>query len=347
MNIMNMSSGELLNSKAGPGSVVKAALKSLTQEQIIVLVTFVFVAIFSIFINGFATVGNLMVLLRNMSVLGIFSIGMGIVVIGRGIDLSQVTTGAVSAAWVLKLMHDGMGITSAILLGLALVLLVGVINGYLIAFIEIPPLFATLASGICVYGFVRHFLLELLNNHYVPDTCKDFLFLGQGKIGGIPMPVICFGLIALFVHLFLSRISYGRFIYAQGDNEDAARITGIGVRPMKVLQYTLCAAIGYIAAIVMASSTASLNVRIVDSTLIFDVVLVVVLGGISLVGGRGSVLSVLAGTALIGTLLNGMVIMNLGIAQQNLVKSIVLLGAILLDTFLHPRDEETARQGDI
>ncbi|RLC19914.1 MAG: ABC transporter permease [Deltaproteobacteria bacterium] len=336
-----------MNVKTRSGGVVKETLKKLTQEQVILLVTVVFVVLFSVFIKGFASTDNLMILLRNMSALGIFSIGMGIVVIGRGIDLSQVTTGAVSAAWVLKLMQDGMGITGAILLGLALVLLVGAINGYLIAFIEIPSLFATLASGICVYGFVRHFLLKLLNNHYVPKTCEAFLFIGQGKIWGIPMPVIWFGLISLFAHLFLSRTSYGRFIYAQGDNEDAARMTGIGVRPMKVLQYVLCALIGYFAAIIMASSTGSLNVRIVGSTLIFDVVLVVVLGGISLVGGRGSVLSVLVGTALIGSLLNGMVLINLGIAQQNLVKSVVLLGAILLDTFLHPRDEETARQGDI
>jgi len=342
-----MSAGKLLHAEMEPGGIVKEAFKKLTQEQIIIFVTVVFVVLFSIFIKGFASAGNLMILLRNISVLGIFSIGMGIVVIGRGIDLSQVTTAAVSAAWVLKLMQDGMGITGALLLGLALVLLVGAINGYLIAFIEIPPLFATLASGICVYGFVRHFLLNLLNNHYVPKTCDAFLFLGQGKIWGIPMPAIWFGLIAFFVHLFLSRTSYGRFIYAQGDNEDAARMTGIGVRPMKVLQYLLCALTGYFAAIIMASSTASLNVRIVNSTLIFDVVLVVVLGGISLVGGRGSVLSVLVGTALIGTLLNGMVLINLGIAQQELVKSAVLLGAILLDTFLHPRDEETARQGDI
>lgn len=333
--------------KVATNGMLKSRLAGLSQEQIVFLVSIFFFIGFSLFIQGFANIGNLMILLRNISVLGIFSIGMGMVVIGRGIDLSQVTTGAVSVAWVLKLMQDGVSIPGAVLLGLLLVILMGLINGYLIAFIEIPPLFATLASGICIYGFVRHYLLNLLNNHYVPESCKSFLIIGQGNIAGIPLPVIWFGIIALMCHLFLSRTSFGRFIYAQGDNEEAARLTGIGIRPLKILQYTLCSFIGYLAALIMASSTSSLNVRIVDSTLIFDVVLVVVLGGISLIGGRGGVKSVIAGTILIGILLNGMVIINLGIAQQNLVKSVVLLCAILLDTFMHPSDEETARQGDI
>jgi ribose transport system permease protein len=89
-----------------------------------------------------------------------------------------------------------------------------------------------------------------------------------------------------------------------------------------------------------------MNTQVINSTLIFDVILVVVLGGVSLVGGRGSVLSVLVGTALIGTLLNGMTILNLDTNVQNIVKGAVLLAAILLDNRLHPRDEETARQGD-
>lgn len=322
-------------------------LSRVTQEQIIFAITAVIFVAFSVFIKDFATAGNILILLRNISVLGMFSVGMGIVVIGKGVDLSQVTTGVVSAAWVLTLMHNGNSIVVAIILGIALVVIVGLINGYLVAFVEIPPLFATLASGIFAYGFVRNYLLNLSNNHYVPEACKVFLFLGQGNVLGVPTPIIWVGIICVLGKVFLSRTSFGYFTYAQGDNEEAARITGIGVRPMKLLQYTLCAVIGYIAALTMASSTGSINVRIVDSTLIFDVVLVVVLGGISLAGGRGGIGSVFVGTLLIGTLLNGMVLLDMGIIQQNLVKSIILLGAIILDTIMHPRNEETARQGDI
>jgi ribose transport system permease protein len=166
-------------------------------------------------------------------------------------------------------------------------------------------------------------------------------------VGGLPVPIILFILVALFAHIFLSRTLFGRFIYAQGDNAETARFTGMAVRPLTILEYTLCALIGYIAGLVMASSVASIDTRVINSTLIFDTLLVVVLGGISLAGGRGSIWSVIAGTALIGTLLNGMTIMNLQNDVQNIIKGVVLLGAILLDNRLHPRDEETARQGDL
>jgi ribose transport system permease protein len=124
-------------------------------------------------------------------------------------------------------------------------------------------------------------------------------------------------------------------------------MSGIAVRPLTILEYTLCAGIGFLAGILKASMVAQIDLRIINSTLIFDVILVVVLGGVSLIGGRGSIWSVLAGTALIGTLLNGMTMMDIPSNVQDIVKSIALLGALILDNRLHPRDEETARQGDI
>jgi len=329
------------------GTPIKRALGRVTQEQVIFFIAGVFFVLFSLSIKGFFSSGNVLLLLRNLSVLGIFSIGMGMVVIAKGIDLSEVTVGAMSAAWVLQLTTDGMSMGYAILLGLALALFIGALNGYLIAFIEIPALFATLASGIYVYGFARFFLLNNQTNHFLPKADNAFLFVGQGKIMGIPTPIILFAFIALLAHLFLRLTRTGRFFYAMGDNEDAARMTGISVRPMKIFQYSLCSLIGYFAALVMVGTTGSINVRIVSSTLIFDVVLVVVLGGISLIGGRGSVFSVIAGVLLIGILLNGMTLLHYALPTQELIKSVILLGAILLDTLLHPRDEETARQGDI
>ena len=97
----------------------------------------------------------------------------------------------------------------------------------------------------------------------------------------------------------------------------------------------------------MAASVNSMPTRIFNSTLIYDVILVVVLGGIGLSGGRGGVINVIIGTALIGTLLNGMTILDISYSAQNLIKGIILLVAILIDSFLNPRNEETAQQGDI
>jgi ribose transport system permease protein len=109
----------------------------------------------------------------------------------------------------------------------------------------------------------------------------------------------------------------------------------------------LAALIGMFAGMVMAASVNSMPTRIYNSTLIYDVILVVVLGGIGLSGGRGGVLNVIIGTLLIGTLLNGMTILDVSYSAQNMVKGVVLLIAILIDSFLNPRNEETAQQGDI
>ena len=229
-----------------------------SQEQIVLMVTALLAASFALSLPGFATIGNVLALMRSVSILGILGIAMAVVVIGRGLDLSLVATMAISAAFALKLMQHDWPWPPAVAAGFAVAITIGLVNGFL----------------------------------------------------------------------------------------ETARLTGIAVRPLTMLEYGICAAIGCAAGLVMAASTASMNTQIVNSTMIFDVILVVVLGGVSLVGGRGGVLSVLAGTALIGTLLNGMTIMDLNNNVQNIVKGGVLLAAILLDNRLHPRDEETARQGD-
>lgn len=322
-------------------------LKRPSQEQIVLLITVAILLTFSILLDGFASISNLITLTRSVSVLGILGVGMAVVVISRGLDLSQIATMAACSAWVLKLISGGMPIIYAILLGFIMAVIIGVINGVLIAYMEMPALFVTLAMGFLITGIIQtgplggDFILRL------PKGAEAFMVIGQGVIAGIPIPIFLFALIAFSVHLFLSKTSYGRFIYAHGDNAETARLTGIAVRPLTVMEYVLSAVIGYIGGLIMASAVAQVDLRIIKSSLIFDSILVVVLGGISLSGGRGSILSVIVGTALIGTLLNGMTIMNLSGETQNIVKGLVLLGAILLDNYLHPIDEEVERQGDL
>jgi len=149
------------------------------------------------------------------------------------------------------------------------------------------------------------------------------------------------------VFVLLRQTRWGAYIYAIGDNPFAARVTGIPSRPIVVLQYVFAALIGYFAGLVLAASVSSMPTRIFHSTLIYDVILVVVLGGIGLSGGRGGVVNVIIGTLLIGTMLNGMTILDVPYAGQNLIKGVVLLIAVITDTFLNPRNEETAQQGDI
>ena len=117
--------------------------------------------------------------------------------------------------------------------------------------------------------------------------------------------------------MFLTRTTLGRFIYVHGDNAEAARLTGVAVRPLTMLEYALSSAIGYVGGVIMIAETGLMHLQVAGSTLIFDVIMVVVLGGVSLVGGRGNVPGVLAGTLLIGVLLNGMTIMDLDIELKH------------------------------
>ena len=161
------------------------------------------------------------------------------------------------------------------------------------------------------------------------------------------MPVIVFAATGLLAYLFLRYFTPGRFIYGMGDNPTTARITGIPTRPMMVVQYVLIAVIGLVAGIVMATAVSGMNTRLALSTMVYDVILVVVLGGIGLSGGKGGIRNVIVGTLLIGILLNGMTIMDLTFTVQNILKSVILLAAIVVDTILNPRDEQTAQHGDI
>jgi ribose transport system permease protein len=200
--------------------------------------------------------------------------------------------------------------------------------------------------GAIVYGLGRGVIADLDVNN-VPSGLDWFLFLGRGSVLGIPMPIWIFAVTALAMHLFLRTTGLGRFVYAIGDNPATARITGIPVRPVVIMQYLLSGLMAFLAGAVTAASVASMNMRVVNSTMIYDVLLVVILGGIGLSGGRGGVRNVLVGTVLIGLLLNGMTIMDIPYTVQNLIKSSVLLGALIVDALLNPRDEQTSQQGDI
>ena len=317
----------------------------LTQTTAVLVMCAVLIVVFSIFLKGFLTLGNLFALARNISILGILALGMAVVVIGRGLDLSQVASFAASTAIAIILMNSGYATPVALLVGFAMAVAIGILNGFLISVIEMPPLLTTLASSLAVLGITRTTAVQ----HYVVYLSKghdEFLRLGGNVWGGVPVSILIFAATAVVVHLFLSRTVIGRFVYAHGDNPDAARQTGLPTRPLTMIEYALCAAIGYVGGVVMIAQTALMHLQVAESTIIFDVIMVVVLGGVSLVGGRGNVMSVIAGTLLIGVLLNGMTIMDMDVQTQNIVKGIVLLIAILLDSRLHPRDEETSKQGD-
>jgi len=172
-----------------------------------------------------------------------------------------------------------------------------------------------------------------------PDNSAFFNFLGRTTILGMPMLIVAFLVLALVAWLALRWTRFGRFVYAMGDNPAAARIVGLPVRPMIVAEHVITALIAYAAGLVMAAASSGMSTRVYNSTMIYDVLLVVVLGGIGLSGGRGGVRNILVGTLLVGVLLDGMTIMDVPYIEQNLIKAIILLCAIVVDSIINPRDE--------
>jgi ribose transport system permease protein len=315
------------------------------QEGVVTVIALGLFVAFALFLDNFLTQGNILALLKNVSILGTLAVGMGFIVVGRGIDLTMVAVMVVGVAFSIWLSSLGLDFSVAILVGGILVALIGLGVGVLIAIADIPPIFATLAMASTVYGAGRvAFQSDVL---YAPAGVAWLSFIGSGTLLGIPVSILVFALVAFVVSLFLRYTRFGRFVYATGDNPLAARNSGLPTRPVIIAQYVTSALIAFLAGILMTGLVSGINTRLYNSTLIYDVLLVVVLGGISLSGGQGGMRNVVVGTVLVGILINGMTIMNISYTSQNLVKSVILLAALALDAVLNPRDEQTSQSGDI
>lgn len=320
--------------------------RHLNQERIVFAITVLLFALFSVSLPRFLTVENVLTLVRSVSVLGILGAGMAIVVIGRGIDLAIVAIMAVSVALTLDQAALGTPLAIAVLIGLGFALACGLASGLLIAYAEVPAIFATLAMAAIISG-LGQFRLLTLGEVYVTPASQPLSWIGTGRVLGVPDPVLCLAAVGLAAFFLLRATKTGRFIYAVGDNPRAAHVTGVPVRPVIVLQFVLSALAAFVAGLITATSVSSMNLRVIDSTLIYDIILVVVIGGVGLSGGKGGIRNVIVGTLLIGVLLNGMTILDMPYTEQNIIKSLILLVAIVFDSVVNPRDEQTAQQGDI
>jgi ribose transport system permease protein len=320
-------------------------LGNLSQEVIVFALAAALFIVAAATLNGFLQASNLIAMVRSVSVLGILAVGMGIVIIGRGIDLSAVAVMAMSVAWYLQMLNSGVSEGAALAWALGGVLAIGLINGFLVAYADVPAIFVTLASGYFVYGFARS---QLIAQDATTVPAENWILdLQRIHLVDIPVEVFFFAGAVLIAFLFLRFTKWGRYVYLEGDNPMAARNMGVPVRPMTVLRYVISAFTAFAAGVLTASSLQSINVRVVNSNLLYDVILVVVIGGIGLSGGRGAMRNVVVGALLIGIMQNAMTILDISNIYQNLIKSLVLLAAIMIDGLLNPRDEQTAQQGDI
>ena len=276
-------------------------------EPIVLAVTLALIVLFALTIPGFATLGNLSVILSNSTSLILLSCGMAVVVISRGLDLSQVAAMVAGATTYCTLINAGLPGPLAIILAVLAMAAVGFVNGWLIAFVEIPALLATLASAMLITGFFRFAVLRGEFLLILPKSNPAILFFKSDILPGLTAAVALMIATLIFTWLLLRFTTTGRIVYAMGDNFPAARLAGLPVRTTTIFVYIYSALTALIAGLVIAAASGTVDFRIVtNGSLLFEVILVVVLGGIPLRGGRGGVRNLLVGAALIAVLRNGM-----------------------------------------
>jgi ribose transport system permease protein len=317
-------------------------------EYVVIGVIVALVLLFSIFIPGFATLGNLRVIASNSAALVILSCGMGMVIISRGLDLSLIAT-MVAGATIFALSADA-GFSWPVALGLAAlaVAAIGFVNGWLIAYVEIPSMLASLASAMVITGFFRFGVLRGEYLLLLPKTNPAVVFFSGDILPGLTAPVALMIATFLLTLILLRYTTFGRITYAMGDNFQAARLTGLPVRTTTLMIYVYAGLTALLAGLVTSASSGTVDFRTVtNGTLLFEVILVVVLGGIPLRGGRGGMRNILVGATLIAVLRNGMTLVDLTTQTQDVLKGLVLVIAIVTDNYFNPRDTETDTVGDL
>jgi ribose transport system permease protein len=317
-------------------------------ERVVLAVTFGLVVIFTLFIDGFATAGNLRVVLSNSASLVMLSCGMAVVIISRGLDLSLIAQMVAGATIFSVMVSGGSPASLALLVAVVAMATVGFVNAFLIAYVGISAMLATLASAMFVTGVFRFAILRGEFILLLPKSNPAVMFLAGNILPGVTVPVALM-IVTLVATALLLRVSTaGSVIYAMGDNYQAARLTGLPVRRTTVIVYVFASITALLAGLVTSAASGAVDFRTVSSgTLLFDVILVVVLGGIPLRGGRGGIRNILIGAALIAILRNGMTLMNFTTQTQDALRGVVLILAIVIDNYLNPRDTETDTVGDL
>jgi ribose transport system permease protein len=275
----------------------------------------------------FLSSSNLFTIARQVSMYGIAAVGMTFVILIAGIDLSAGSTiTIVNIVCAFLMVKSGFSMTTAIICALLLAITIGVLNGFLVSTIRIPAIIATFATQTIFAGAA--YLLSGGTPIYGFD--ERFKIIGQGYVGPVPVPVIimicCFA-IGSFI---LNKTYFGRYFYAVGGNEEAAKLSGIRVGRIKYLVYALAGLFSGLAGIVMLSRTNSAQPT-AGIGFEFDIITCVVLGGVSVTGGLGKISNVIAGVLIIGILTNGMVLLNVSTFMQMIVKGLVLILAVGFD----------------
>lgn len=287
------------------------------------------IVVFTIINPVFFSVKNAINLSKQIAILGILSVGMTIVLLTGGLDLSMGSVVSMLCVTVsMYVTKLGISAPVAMLMGILSATFVGFINGVCIAKIKVPPLIMTLGMQIFLSGFT-YTLCGGLPVYGIPASLK---VLAQTYVlGGIPLSALIMVVVLLIGAFLLSKTYFGRYLYAVGSNEEATALSGINADRIRILAYALCGAIVGVAGIVMLARVGS-GQPSAGEGYETDVLAACVLGGVSLNGGKGSVGKAFMGILTIGILTNGMSIAGMGDFQQRMIKGLVLIFAVILDS---------------
>lgn len=310
---------------AGTG---KDLFKRIYNQYGMFLILILLVVIISIIKPNFLSVINIINIVRQMSFIALIALGVTIVIITTGIDLSSGSVMAVASVVAASMAHPNQyPVIVPIAIGLAAGALCGWINGFIIAKSGIPPFIVTLGMMTAARGAA----LLYTDGKPIGNFSEQFIWIGAGKVLGIPVPIILLLIMAVFTYIMLNNTKFGRHIYALGGNEQAAIISGINVYKVKVIVYTYA---GFLAAL----AGISLSGRIQSGQpglgvgYELDAIASAVIGGTSLSnGGIGTVQGTIIGALVIGVINNGMDLMNINSYWQQIVKGAIIVGAVLLD----------------
>lgn len=275
--------------------------------------------------------------MRQISVNICISTGMTLIVLTAGIDLSVGAVLALSGAMAAGLLKNGIAIPSqniyigftllgAILVGMTTGAGLGVFNGWAITKFNLPPFVVTLA----MLTIARGLTMLWTEGFPISELGESFAYLGTGWFLGIPVPVWISGIIVLIAVIATKKTRFGRYIYAIGGNENAARLSGIDINRIKIAVYGIAGMLAGIGGLLVTSRLDSAQPN-AGMSYELDSIAAVVIGGTSLSGGRGSILGTVQGAIIIGVLNNGLVLLNVSPFWQQVVKGIVILLAVIID----------------
>ena len=301
----------------------------------LVLILALFIVVLAVSNRSFLTVSNANVILIQVAANALLATGATFVILTGGIDLSVGSVvGLAGVASALLAQDDGVGnCVLAVGAGVLAGALIGAFNGALVAFARVPPFVATLGNMTVASG------LAFVASEGQPISGLSDAFLSlSGTIGGVSIPVVVMIVVVAISWVVLARTKFGMHVYATGGNPHAARVAGVNVRLTRFAVYVISGLLAGVAGVILAArATAGIANAGVGYEL--NAIAAAVIGGISLAGGRGSVLGTVFGFLIIGVLDNGLNIVNVSPFYQLIVKGLIIIGAVFVDSITHGGDD--------